>query len=234
MQAIRERVKTFRGKSTALPFTYVVSYKTGTTIAAARLPILLLDNPPPAPSDRLFFADSGFRFGDIEVLDTYADVPQEIREQEEFAEYHKLHEEVASHHVPRGGRGFWLLARYLDPFVLAETYRRFPDRDWYIIMDDDTYVNWQTLFRWLGHFDPNQHLWFGHYRNFRGVAFAHGGSGFAVSRKRMQETFGSDPQYASRGVEHYKTHNAGDLNLGRLWANDTNVQSKGPNSGFPS
>lgn len=211
--------------------SHLAVYKTGTTIAAARLPILEMTCA--SPSDKLYFADSKFTVGDMQVLDAYENVPEQVRAQDSFQEYFRLQASVSSH-IPRGGRHFWLLARYLDPYLLAETYKRYRDKDWYVVVDDDTFVNWHTLLRWLKHFDPSEHYWFGTPFGHMRVPFAHGGGGFVLSQRRMRDTFGSDPDYASRNVEAYTTHNAGDLNLGRLFRDDENVKIKGVYGGFPS
>lgn len=77
-------------------------------------------------------------------------------------------------------------------------YRRMPDKDWYIMIDDDTYVLKPTLRMILSTLDPSKPAYLGNaVGDFRG-RFAHGGSAFILSRAAMARLFDESPGQVTR------------------------------------
>lgn len=68
-------------------------------------------------------------------------------------------------------------------------YHRMPDKKWYIILDDDTYLVKATLELMLTHLSPKLPYYLGNaVGDYRG-RFAHGGSGIVISGEAMRRMF---------------------------------------------
>lgn len=193
----------------------------------------LLDTRVDIP-ERIWYADTSFRLGDVNVLDAYSRVSEQISKQADFQTYYKIQDFMLYNEIPRGGHEFWALSKYLDAQIQGQTYAKHPNKDWYITLDDDTFVFWKTFLRWLRNFDSNSQTWLGHFDNNRGTIFANGGGGYVVSGKMMRDTFGYDLDYANKEPELYLQYDAGDTRLGRAWTNHPNVTVMRPNAGDPS
>ncbi|KAL2269007.1 hypothetical protein VTJ83DRAFT_3853 [Remersonia thermophila] len=73
---------------------------------------------------------------------------------------------------------------------LEMAYQKYPDKQWYLLVDDDTYLVQPTLFRLLQHLDPRRPRYLGNpVGDFR-ARFAHGGSGIALSRAAVARLVG--------------------------------------------
>lgn len=72
---------------------------------------------------------------------------------------------------------------------LELAYRAMPDRKWFILVDDDTYLIYPSLNSILGHFDPSMPHYLGNAVGDYRQRFAHGGSSIALSRATMQSLF---------------------------------------------
>jgi hypothetical protein len=76
-------------------------------------------------------------------------------------------------------------------------HEKFPDAEWYIMIDDDTYVFMENLRSLLDTLDPNEEHYLGAASNFIGcdgikiwgnsIWFAHGGAGIVVSKGAMKK-----------------------------------------------
>jgi hypothetical protein len=70
-------------------------------------------------------------------------------------------------------------------------FHEMPDKKWYIILDDDTYLVRPSLRLLLNHLDHQQPLYIGNaVGDYRG-RFAHGGSGVVLSGEAMRRLFSS-------------------------------------------
>ncbi|POS80477.1 hypothetical protein DHEL01_v201115 [Diaporthe helianthi] len=72
---------------------------------------------------------------------------------------------------------------------LELAYRAMPDKKWFILVDDDTYLIYPSLNSILGHFDPSRPHYLGNAVGDYRQRFAHGGSSIALSRTTMQALF---------------------------------------------
>ncbi|ROV88267.1 hypothetical protein VSDG_09048 [Cytospora chrysosperma] len=77
--------------------------------------------------------------------------------------------------------------KFLPALELA--YRSMPQKKWYILIDDDTYLIQPSLNTILGHFDPSMPYYIGNAVGDYRQRFAHGGSSITLSRAMMQELF---------------------------------------------
>lgn len=71
-------------------------------------------------------------------------------------------------------------------------YEKIPNKKWYVILDDDTFVIKASLELLLSHLDPKKPQYIGNaVGDFRG-RFAHGGSGVLISGAAMDRLFGRE------------------------------------------
>lgn len=189
--------------------------KTGITIAGDRIPIQFTYKRPEIPQ-RIVYGDGSYKIGDIEILDAYVDVSEEIREQDAFKMYDVVQEALKRNSIPQGTWvDFWSLARYLDLHANSQVFRNYPDKDWYVTQDDDAYILWPTLLRLLAELDPNEELWLGKHDVGINTTFANGGGCYVMSSRLMHIVFASRPDYANESPELYEILPYGDGRIGK-------------------
>ncbi|KAL4866728.1 hypothetical protein BDV12DRAFT_172545 [Aspergillus spectabilis] len=110
----------------------------------------------------------------------------------------------------------WKLDKWKFVPMIEHTYRTDPNKDWYVFMEADTYIVWSNMLAWLGKLDHRRPYYLGNQMQIRDVLFAHGGSGFVISRPAMER---AAAQLESRreywdGITGEEW--AGDCVLGRL------------------
>ncbi|KAH8730845.1 hypothetical protein GQ44DRAFT_421567 [Phaeosphaeriaceae sp. PMI808] len=94
--------------------------------------------------------------------------------------------------------------------VLEKARQHQPKAKWFVFIEADTYLVWQNLLEYLSKFDAHQDLYIEKHMCIGDVLFAHGGSGFALSRAAIQKV-----------TQHVKTHAAEyDNYTARSWAGD--------------
>jgi len=106
----------------------------------------------------------------------------------------------------------------------------YPNKKWYIMIDDDTYIHLGNLLEHLSHYDPEEDYYMGGPRLFKncgGVkeysyAFAHGGSGIVISSSAMKKLYDGTPSC----YEALKTCWAGDIMIGVCFHDHLNVSMK--------
>ncbi|KAL1875287.1 hypothetical protein VTK73DRAFT_10184 [Phialemonium thermophilum] len=115
---------------------------------------------------------------------------------ERLVKYKSMSDAIASGDVGRAqkiGREIgWELdaLKFIPGLELA--YQQMPNRKWYIMLDDDTYVFRPTLRAILAHIDPSKPAYLGNaIGDFKG-RFAHGGSAILLSGAAMRKVFGDN------------------------------------------
>ncbi|KAJ3097706.1 hypothetical protein HDU97_004590 [Phlyctochytrium planicorne] len=103
--------------------------------------------------------------------------------------------------VPAEESKGWKLDAHKNLPGFEYLYKTHPDADWYIMIDDDSYVFFDNLDRYLHGKDPSKPFYIGQSNVFlgcdgvvnfgEGPFFAHGGSGIVVSRGAMKKMMGS-------------------------------------------
>ncbi|KAL6696346.1 glycosyltransferase family 31 protein [Trichoderma pleuroticola] len=68
-------------------------------------------------------------------------------------------------------------------------YKQMPEKQWYIILDDDTFLIEPSLHLLLSHLDPARPYYLGNAVGDYKSRFAHGGSGIVLSREAMRRLF---------------------------------------------
>lgn len=175
----------------------VVSVKTGATEAQERIPTLLRTSLR-CISNTILFSDLE---QDIEahhlvdVLDAVS--PEVVSTNPDFKFYTHQKElwktldvsslkEMATS-ADKSNIAAWKLDKYKFLHLVEKTWKIRPDKDWYIIVDADTYVHWPNMLHWLRGLDPSKKAYLGAEVSINGVRFAHGGTGIILSWEAMYE-----------------------------------------------
>ena len=196
----------------------VLSIKTGATEAFDKLPTQLLTI--------LQCADTLLLFSDLEqdihslhihdVLSRYD--PEFPANHADFELYRKQKEYQAegrdvqtlstmkdsnSDWRTAGHNAAWALDKYKFLHMIERAWELQPDKDWYVFAETDTYIVWHNLVKWLERFDPSKSLYLGRGEPMKkeegeGFYFAHGGSGFVLSRAAMYDFCVTKKGLASR------------------------------------
>ncbi|KAI1324434.1 hypothetical protein F5Y16DRAFT_423956 [Xylariaceae sp. FL0255] len=119
-----------------------------------------------------------------------------------------------------GGRDSppWKLDKWKFLPLAKKAFEQDPSSPWYMFIESDTYVFWDSLMTWLSRFDKSRPLYIGRQMALGDLIFAYGGAGFLMSNPAMRTL-----------VERYTTSEkfyndftlsqwAGDAILGKLMA----------------
>ncbi|EHY60612.1 hypothetical protein ABEF92_002020 [Exophiala dermatitidis] len=166
----------------------VVMVKTGATEALARIPeqiVTLADCVPKL----MIFSDMEQEIGEFHLIDALDEVSQEYKDShEDFEFYKEIHELHAAHGdlSTLGSAKGWDLDKWKNIPMLHKAYTKYPDADWYVTIDADTYLGWTNLLLFLDRLDPNEPFYAGAINFYGPVTFAHGGTGYVLSRNAVE------------------------------------------------
>lgn len=164
----------------------MVLLKTGATELYQKLPTHFLTTFTCVPN-YMIFSDLAQQFGDIVVHDAIAPVSFVYREHHwDFELYRKL-----QHYHAEGqdmghlqGDGGWNLDKWKFLPMLHQAFESAEDNiEWFVVMEADTSLAWANLLRWLRTMDSSKPFYLGAQNVIGSTTFAHGGSGFVISRK---------------------------------------------------
>lgn len=181
----------------------------------------------------LIFSDSAETFEGHDIIDVIADLPEHLTRKAKALKAWRngaLAADTATEPEGWGADKFKFLPE------LTRAWRMRPDMKWYVFFEDDTYVAWDNVFRFLGHFDPDQLLYFGSpTAGNEGTWWANGGPGFILSRGAMRKFLDVDvdPDFGLRRTEeHWAVLNedcCGDSTLGwALWWSNITIRGVHP------
>ncbi|TKY86235.1 hypothetical protein EX895_005060 [Sporisorium graminicola] len=218
----------------AVKSSSVIVLKTGASVSFERLPVQLLlaqsdihpsihlsGTPHYTGPTLLIYSDASTQLGTFTVHDAFVNVSTYARNSKEFGpRYTELHSMLASSLEEGGARasGFtqgWNLDKWKFLYMWQDAYRRRPDAEWYIGYEADTYVLWDSLFRFLAVQDPQKEQLFGcgYVLMTNQETFANGGCPYVVSGALMRNTFGKDAHFAERFDSVVERSCCGDAEL---------------------
>lgn len=142
----------------------------------------------------LIFSDLAQTFSDFTVYDALDTCQETYKEHhEDFELYRKLqkyHQEGQNPTKLKGDKG-WDLDKWKFLPMLHETYRMAPTEvEWFLYIEADTSISWPNMLQFLQTMDPKKPLYLGAQNILGETNFAHGGSGFLISRaaaKKMED-----------------------------------------------
>lgn len=177
--------------------SYAFALKTGKSVAVKRTPIQLMTFLKDVKNVLMIGDGKGVWVGDVEMMDVVGDSVEEYGHDKAPE---MMHDQVHGHLQRRwaeqvipdqSSRGWKDDAKKNIPgFKLL--FEKFPAVDWYIMIDDDSYIFLDNLKPVLDRLDPALDHYLGAPTNFIGcdgvkkwgdsIYFAHGGSGIVLSR----------------------------------------------------
>lgn len=119
-----------------------------------------------------------------------------------------------------GGRDSpgWRLDKWKFLPLAEKALLQQPDAKWYIFIESDTYMLWQTLLEWLSHFDSSKPHYLGMQMQIGDVVFAYGGAGFAISNPALKKVVEHRRGNLNFYDDFTSGHWAGDCVLGKALA----------------
>ncbi|KAF2768800.1 hypothetical protein EJ03DRAFT_257815, partial [Teratosphaeria nubilosa] len=208
-----------------------VVVKTGATVALSGRLAALLDTSLKAVDDPLIVSDLEQTIGQHRIYDVFARFPKEMKDSHaDFELYRKQQEYVATGNakglasltkMPIAGKrevdqnAAWALDRYKFARMVELAIEVRPDRDWYIFIEDDTYLSYNTIVKFLADYDPSKPLFIGSPVRMPGIKgepffFGYGGSGFVLSRAVAKKW----------ETHHYDLASRWDRAISNMWYGD--------------
>lgn len=175
----------------------LVTVKTGASIVYQRALVHLQTTLRCLPH-KLLVSDIEMDIGPFHFVDVIKDLDADTLSHPEFEFYHQLQQAHANHddiaNVGSRSRA-WDLDRFkFVPMVWRAWQQRRPSTMWFVFMEADSLIDWTNLRILLDSKDANQPLLFGAPVWINDIPFAHGGSGFILSRAAMEDSVGKSPE----------------------------------------
>lgn len=209
-----------------------VTLRTGATEAPKKLPVHFTTTLRCVPNYALY-SDYEENIEGHHVYNALDEVnPDIIATHPDFEYYRRLQEggrdaftaEELAHWAAakntNGGRDSpgWRLDKWKFLPLAEKALLMKPDAKWYIFIESDTYILWQTLLEWLSHFDSSKPHYLGMQMQIGDVIFAYGGAGFAISNPALKKVV----EHRKANLKFYDDftggHWAGDCVLGKALA----------------
>ncbi|RAO64925.1 uncharacterized protein BHQ10_000937 [Talaromyces amestolkiae] len=175
--------------------------KTGANVLYDKIPFQLLSAWRCA-EDPLIFSDLATTLGSYQIYDVLDNITESIKNGPDFDYYRKLQDYKKSGQDVRElrteGEAGWKLDKYKFIPMLKKTWMMRPNHEWYVFLEGDTYAFWTNILLWLQQFDPNGLHYLGEQTYVNNEGFAHGGSGFIISRGAMARVLDDDPDITIR------------------------------------
>ena len=206
----------------------VLMFKTGATVLWKRVPIHLvtsLSSNRIQPENVLLYSDSSETIGPWEFIDVLANASDKARHSKTFQPYLQQEDFESRQNyadlsnVPGDGAGLvggWKLDKWKFLPIVQHAGRNKPNAKWYIFMEDESYIFLPNLLRHLEQFNHQDPWYIGQLTWKYGDYFAHGGSGFALSRGAWEQSFGKDPEIIEKFEAFTEAHGCGDHILGHV------------------
>ena len=202
----------------AAPPSVLLLIKTGSQTVFRRLPLHLLTllSGPSPPPHRVYSDAAAVLPPSLDIIDILENSTSELKSYDPLAHDFYL-EQKNSIQAPlyqttellptdplplevdtNGLTPAWRLDRWKFLPMLLHAAKT-PSFDWYVYMEDDTFIFWSTLLNFLKKLDPHQVAYYGAFSGQGNSTFAQGGSGIAFSSALMQKLFSKN-----QGTEAHK------------------------------
>jgi hypothetical protein len=200
----------------------VIVVKTGATEAFRKFPSQLMTFLECAKNDILLFSDMAQDIAGYHAHDSLKDVSAEARfNNTEFelykAQYQYRLEGEDIMRLSDRSQDAWALDKYKNLHIAQRTWELRPNKSWYFYIDTDTYVVWSSFFHMLKQYDASKEWYLGSWVSGDGdPSFAHGGSGYALSKAAMLKLVGNDAkELADKFDMEARLGCCGDKELGK-------------------
>ena len=202
--------------------------KTGASESYSKVPTQLATHLKCLP-DFLFFSDMAQNIAGYTIHDSLETVLDEVKESNKDFELYFRQKECPidqeqcnkGHDVAKQG---WDLDKYKNIHMAEKAYAMRPNHDWYLFVDADTYVVWPNLVKWLPHLNPSNKHYIGSVAYLGKQPFAHGGSGYLVSRAAMRAMFAGKKGVANKYDEPVQHVCCGDAMWSTALEEETGIK----------
>lgn len=177
------------------------------------------------PSNVAIYSDYAQTIGNFTTLDVLINTTAATQSHPDFDVYRALPQYVANNVYSEsanlegddaGPAGGWVLDKYKFLPLMDHAGKTWPRARWYVYMEDDTYIFLPNVLAYLSSFDWTAPHYLGSAAFKADVTFAHGGSGFALSRGAWEMSFRQNPGLVEEFNEYTRQHGCGDHILGRV------------------
>ncbi|KAI4762618.1 hypothetical protein E4T52_10743 [Aureobasidium sp. EXF-3400] len=208
----------------------LVVMRTGSTELQDKLPIHLATTLLRYP-DSIIFSDYEEDFENRHVIDALESVDSHLKEKSpDFELWRRLKQDGRSvlQQDELSGQSIWLdlgtgkaknPGWKLDKFkflpMVNRTFYEFPDKKWYIFVEPDTFIFWQTLLVYLSHLDSTKPYYIGGQILIGDVEFGQGGNGYIISRPALEKVVSHYQAHQREYEDFTEDHWAGDCVLGK-------------------
>ncbi|KHN94099.1 uncharacterized protein MAM_08029 [Metarhizium album ARSEF 1941] len=202
--------------------------KTGASEAYSKLPVHLLTMLKCLAGNFLLFSDMAEDIAGYTVHDSLETVLSTVKDTNgDFDIYHRQNGCPIAHEQCNDGYdvGYegWNLDKYKNVHIAERAYAMRPNYDWYFFIDTDTYVSFPTLMEWLPVVDPNKLHYIGHKKYSGTFPFAHGGSGYLMSKATMRHLFLGKTGVGNKYDEPTERSCCGDIMWSEIVLNETGL-----------
>lgn len=211
----------------------LVILKTGAGEIAEKLPIHLQTTFKCYPNTAIF-SDYGEKFMDHTIVDVLEDVSPDFKAyHSDFDLYRKLQRAGREALAPSDLSGpsvrpaesssgkpavpGWKLDKYKFLPMMRNTLEHYPEKKWYVFVEADTYIFWSSMLAYAAALDSDKPHYIGGQTWVGDVEFAHGGTGFLVSRRALEMVVAEYVKNKSEWEDFASGHWAGDCVLGKAF-----------------
>lgn len=99
--------------------------------------------------------------------------------------------------------------------MVNRTLHEYPDKKWYIFVEPDTFIFWQTLLVYLSNLDWTKPYYLGGQINIGSIEFGQGGNGYIISRPALEKVVSHYQAHQKEYEDFTEGHWAGDCVLGK-------------------
>lgn len=209
-----------------------VIMKTGANEAPQKLPVHFDTTLRCVPHYALY-SDYAEEIAGHHVLNALDEMnPEVVASHPDFEYYRRLQEKGREAFSPQelaewssakntgGGKNSpgWRLDKWKFLPLADKALKLKPNAKWFLFIESDTYVIWNTLLEWLSRYDASKEYYLGQQMQIGDVIFAYGGSGFVLSNSALKKVV----ELRNSKLKFYDDftggHWAGDCVLGKTLA----------------
>lgn len=225
----------YGGDSTLDSDDVLLILKTGATVLWKRLPIHMTTTLSPErinPKNTVIYSEVEAQIGNRTIIDILSQFPQAVKDSPDFDLYRAIRDwEDTNFYIEHTGLpgdddgppGGWRLDKYKFLPLIEHAGTNWPKAKWYLYTEDDTYMFLPNVLRYLFTYDYRESHWLGGLGEKLGITFAHGGSGFALSRAAWEQSFGKGGDLVKKYQSFVDDACCGDYALGKV-LNDFGVK----------
>lgn len=163
--------------------------KTGHNVVSERVSAQL-SSVSACLSNLLIFSDAEEDFQGHHIIDVIADIPAHLRD---FESQLRPWSNGAVIDGSVESKKAWKMDKFKFLPAISRAWKESSGKKWYVFYEADTYVVWDSVFRLLENFDPDEAYYFGSPSPGRQKTwFANGGPGYILSRESMRRLTASD------------------------------------------